>query len=96
MKKRRGKVLITGAAGFIGSHLTEALIKKGYKVRAFVHYNSFNRWGWLDYIDKDIKRRLDIFTGDIRDPNGVRRALKGCNKVMHLAALIGVWGLGSL
>lgn len=84
------KVLVTGAGGFIGSHLVEALIKKGCKVRAFVHYNSFNRWGWLDYVDKKIKDSVEIFTGDVRDPNGVREAMKNIDVVFHLAALIGI------
>lgn len=84
------KVLITGADGFIGSHLTEELVRKGYDVRAFVYYNSFNSWGWLDYADEEIKKSLDIFAGDIRDPYGVKQAMKGCGKVLHLAALIGI------
>lgn len=84
------KVLVTGAGGFIGSHLIEALIEKGCKVRAFVHYNSFNRWGWLDYVDKKIKDSMEIFTGDVRDPNGVREAMKNIDVVFHLAALIGI------
>ena len=84
------KILVTGAGGFIGSHLTEMLIQKGYNVRAFIHYNSFNSWGWLDYAPDDIKKTLDIFTGDIRDPYGVRKAMDGCNIVLHLAALIGI------
>jgi len=84
------KILVTGAGGFIGSHLTEMLIRKGYNVRAFIHYNSFNSWGWLDYAPDDIKKTLDIFAGDIRDPYGVRKAMDGCNIVLHLAALIGI------
>ncbi len=84
------KVLITGADGFIGSHLTEALVRDGYDVRAFVFYNSFNSCGWLDQIDNDIKNSLDIFSGDIRDPFGVRQAIKNCDAVIHLAALIGI------
>jgi NAD dependent epimerase/dehydratase len=84
------KILVTGAGGFIGSHLTELLIRGGHNVRAFVHYNSFNSWGWLDYSEKDIRDSLDVFAGDIRDPHGVRRAMKGCNVVIHLAALIGI------
>ncbi len=84
------KVLITGADGFIGSHLTEALICAGHDVRAFVQYNSFNSWGWLDRVDSDIRDSLDVFSGDIRDPNGVRSAMVGCDRVLHLAALIAI------
>jgi dTDP-glucose 4,6-dehydratase len=84
------KILVTGADGFIGSHLTEELVKKGYRVRAFVFYNSFNSWGWLDHSPQDIKENLEIFAGDIRDPHGVKEALKGCDIVMHLAALIAI------
>ena len=85
-----GKVLVTGADGFIGSHLTEELIRKGYDVRAFVLYNSFNSWGWLDSSPLDIKKELDVFSGDIRDPYGVRTAMQGCDAVLHLAALIAI------
>lgn len=84
------KILITGADGFIGSHLTEELIRQGYNVRAFVMYNSFNSWGWLDHSDQAILKNLDVFAGDIRDPNGVREAMKGCDTVLHLAALIAI------
>ena len=84
------KILITGADGFIGSHLTEALVRHGYDVRAFVLYNSFNSCGWLDHCDKDVKGRFEVFAGDIRDPNGVRTAMKGCDAVLHLAALIAI------
>lgn len=84
------KVLVTGAGGFIGSHLVETLIKKGCKVRAFVHYNSFNRWGWLDYVDKNIKDAIEIFAGDVRDTNGVKESMKNIDIVFHLAALIGI------
>ena len=83
-------ILVTGADGFIGSHLTEALVRKGFKVRAFVMYNSFNSWGWLDYCDSDIKGQFEIFAGDIRDPHGVKKAMKGCDAVIHLAALIAI------
>ncbi|MFC1821660.1 NAD-dependent 4,6-dehydratase LegB [Thermodesulfobacteriota bacterium] len=82
------KVLITGADGFIGSHLTEALVRLGAKVRAFVFYNSFNSWGWLDHSPKEIINELNIFTGDIRDPYGVKKAVEGIDIVFHLAALI--------
>jgi NAD dependent epimerase/dehydratase len=84
------KVLITGADGFIGSHLTEAAVRAGHNVRAFVLYNSFNSWGWLDRCDEDVKGRFEVFAGDIRDPNGVRTAVKGCDAVLHLAALIAI------
>ena len=83
-------ILVTGADGFIGSHLVESLVRKGYKVRAFVFYNSFNSWGWLDHCSSDIKDQFEVFAGDIRDPNGVRCAMKGCDAVLHLAALIGI------
>lgn len=84
------KILITGADGFIGSHLTEELVRQGYNVRAFVYYNSFNSWGWLDRSDPEILKSLDVFSGDVRDPHGVREAMKGCSAVLHLAALIGI------
>lgn len=84
------KVLVTGADGFIGSHLTEELIKRGYNVRAFVYYNSFNSWGWLDQTSNEIKSQLDVFAGDIRDPHGVKEAMKGCSHVLHLASLIAI------
>ncbi len=84
------KILVTGADGFIGSHLTEELVKQGYKVRAFVMYNSFNTWGWLDSSPQEVKDNLEIFAGDIRDPHGVKEAMKGCDIVLHLAALIAI------
>lgn len=84
------KVLVTGADGFIGSHLTETLIEKGYEVKAFNYYNSFNTWGWLDTLPKDKLKEIEIFSGDIRDPNGVSEAMKGINQVFHLAALIAI------
>lgn len=84
------KVLVTGADGFIGSHLTEELVKKGYEVKAFVFYNSFNTWGWLDSLSDEIMKHVEIFQGDVRDPNGVRQAMKGCDAVFHLAALIAI------
>lgn len=84
------KLLITGADGFIGSHLTEELVRRGYNIRAFVYYNSFNSWGWLDHIDPKIKDSLEVFAGDIRDPYGVKQAVKGCDQVLHLAALISI------
>lgn len=84
------KILITGADGFIGSHLTEALIRNGHDVRAFVLYNSFNSWGWLDDCAQDVKGQYEVFSGDIRDPHGVKTAMQGCDVVLHLAALIAI------
>lgn len=82
--------MVTGSDGFIGSHLTEELVKKGYQVRAFVYYNSFNNWGWLDTLPENIMKNVEIFQGDIRDPNGVGEAMKGVDAVFHLAALIAI------
>lgn len=84
------KVLVTGADGFIGSHLVEELIKDGYEVRAFALYNSFNTWGWLDSLPGETLDKIDVFTGDVRDPNAVRKAMEGMDAVMHLAALIAI------
>jgi NAD dependent epimerase/dehydratase len=84
------RILVTGADGFIGSHLTEALVRGGHQVRAFVFYNSFNSWGWLDSCAKDVKGNFDVFAGDVRDSNGVRTAMRDCDVVLHLAALIGI------
>ena len=84
------KVLVTGADGFIGSHLVESLVEKGYEVKAFVYYNSFNTWGWLDTLPKEKLDKIEVFCGDIRDPNGVREAMKGVDTVFHLAALIAI------
>lgn len=84
------KVLVTGADGFIGSHLTEALVRQGINVRSFVYYNSFNSWGWLDHCDDDVKGHFEVFPGDIRDAYGVKEAMKGCDAVIHLAALIAI------
>jgi NAD dependent epimerase/dehydratase len=83
-------VIVTGADGFIGSHLTEELVKQGNKVKAFIYYNSFNTWGWIDSLPKDILNEIEIFSGDIRDPNGVRVAMKGMDEIYHLAALIAI------
>ena len=84
------RVLVTGADGFIGSHLTEALVRRGHDVRAFVMYNSFNSWGWLDECARDVKGRFEVFAGDVRDPHGVHQAMQGCDAVLHLAALIAI------
>ena len=84
------KILVTGADGFIGSHLVEELLADGYEVRAFVYYNSFNTWGWLDTFPKEKLDKIDVFMGDIRDPNAVREAMDGMDAVMHLAALIAI------
>lgn len=90
MELKNKKILVTGADGFIGSHLTEELIRRGHEVRAFVLYNSFNSWGWLDELPQEIKDSLDVFAGDIRDPHGVKQSMKGCDVVFHLAALIAI------
>ena len=84
------KTLVTGADGFIGSHLVEELIMAGAKVKAFVCYNSFNSWGWLDTLPKDKLSQIEVFAGDVRDPNGVRTAVSGSECIFHLAALIGI------
>jgi dTDP-glucose 4,6-dehydratase len=84
------KVLVTGAGGFIGSHLTELLLREGIEVKAFVHYNSLGTWGWIDTFPKELKDSVEVFAGDIRDPHGVREAMKGCEAVFHLAALIAI------
>jgi dTDP-glucose 4,6-dehydratase len=90
MKSQKETILVTGADGFIGSHLAEALVRRGYNVRAFVMYNSFNSWGWLDQSPAEIKSNIDVFAGDIRDSYGVKSAMEGCGAVLHLAALIGI------
>lgn len=90
MKLQGKRVLVTGADGFIGSHLTERLITAGCDVRAFVQYNSLGSWGWLDQSPVEVRRNLDVFAGDIRDPHGVRTAMIGCDVVLHLAALIAI------
>lgn len=84
------KILVTGADGFIGSHLVEGLLDKGCQIRAFVFYNSFNNWGWLDTFPKEKLDKIEVFAGDIRDPNGVRKAMQGMDMVFHLAALIAI------
>lgn len=84
------KILVTGSEGFIGSHLVEELVKQGYEVKAFVLYNSFNTWGWLDTLPQETMEHVEVFTGDVRDPNGVYEAMRGCSAVFHLAALIAI------
>ncbi len=90
MELRGKRILVTGSDGFIGSHLAEELVRRGHSVRAFVYYNSFGSWGWLDHSEPAIKKDLDVFAGDIRDPHGVRAAMRGCDVVCHLAALIAI------
>ncbi len=90
MNLKNKKILVTGADGFIGSHLTEELLRRGYNTRAFVFYNSFNSWGWLDCLDRELLNSLEVFSGDIRDPHGVKQAMKGCDVALHLAALIAI------
>ena len=86
----RNKVLVTGADGFIGSHLTEELVLRGYDVKALVQYNSFNSWGWLDSCSKEIREQIEVIPGDIRDLNSIRNSLRNCGAVLHLAALIAI------
>jgi NAD dependent epimerase/dehydratase len=90
MSLKNKKILVTGADGFIGSHLVEHLVNEGAEVRAFCYYNSFNTWGWLDSFPKQLLDQIDVFTGDVRDPNGVRTAMQGMDQVYHLAALIAI------
>jgi dTDP-glucose 4,6-dehydratase len=87
---KSGRILVTGADGFIGSHLAEALVHQGREVRAFVQYNSLGSRGWLDHSPKEIRDNLDVFAGDVRDPHGVKQAMQGCDAVLHLAALIAI------
>lgn len=90
MNLKDKKVLVTGADGFIGSHLTERLLAEGCLVKAFVYYNSFNSWGWLDTLAPEVKERIEIFSGDVRDPFGIRKAMEGIDVVFHLGALIAI------
>jgi NAD dependent epimerase/dehydratase len=90
ISRNASKILVTGADGFIGSHLTETLVRQGFSVRAFVNYNSFNSWGWLDQCAEDVKNQFEVVLGDIRDPHGVHFAMKECDAVLHLAALIAI------
>lgn len=90
MSIKNKKILVTGADGFIGSHLVGELVRRGYNVRAFVLYNSFNSWGWLDHSSNALKKSIEVFAGDVRDPYGVKEAMKGCDVVLHLAALIAI------
>ena len=90
MNLKNKKILVTGSDGFIGSHLVEELLKENCQIKAFVYYNSFNSWGWLDTFPKDKLKNIEIFAGDIRDPSGVRIAIKDVDVVFHLAALIGI------
>lgn len=90
MVLKNKKILVTGAGGFIGSHLIEELLKEGGKIRAFIHYNSFNSYGWIDSLEKRARKSIDIFSGDISDPHGVKKAMRGYEIVFHLAALIGI------
>lgn len=90
MNLSTSKILVTGADGFIGSHLTEELVRRGHKVKAFTYYNSFNSWGWLDQSSPEIQKELEVFSGDIRDPHGVKNAMADCDVVLHLAALIAI------
>lgn len=90
MTSAQEKVLVTGADGFIGSHLTEALVRKGHKVRAFVQYNSRNHWGWIEDVSPDLIGSIEVYAGDLRDPYSVRKAVAGCRRVFHLGALIAI------
>ena len=90
MQVKDRRILVTGADGFIGSHLVERLVELGADVTAFTLYNSFNTWGWIDSFPPELKKKIKVFPGDIRDPNGVRTAMEGCDAVLHLAALIAI------
>ncbi|MFM1651277.1 NAD-dependent 4,6-dehydratase LegB [Brevibacillus sp. B_LB10_24] len=90
MNLKGKKILVTGADGFIGSHLTEELVRRGHNVKAFVYYNSYNSWGWLDESPSDIRSGIEIFSGDVRDPFGIKEAAKDCDVIFHLAALIAI------
>ena len=90
MNTRKHKTIVTGADGFIGSHVVETLVRKGYEVRAFVMYNSQSSWGWLDHVAPDIKGNFEVFQGDVRDPFALNTAMKGYGAILHLAALISI------
>lgn len=90
MKLEGKKVLVTGADGFIGSHLVETLVRAGVQVRAMALYNSFGQWGWLDHLAQDVRGQYELVVGDVRDPFGVNEAVRGCDVVLHLAALIAI------
>lgn len=90
MNLKGKRVLVTGSDGFIGSHLVESLLERESRVRAFVYYNAFNSWGWLDSFGKDKLKKIEVFSGDVRDPDNVRKAMEGIDIVFHLAALIGI------
>jgi NAD dependent epimerase/dehydratase len=90
MDLEKKRVLVTGAEGFIGSHLTERLVDEGCLVRAFILYNSFNSWGWIDTFNREKKQKIEIFSGDVRDQYGVRKAAEGADVIFHLAALVSI------
>lgn len=90
MKLKNNLILVTGAGGFIGSHLVERLVREDAKVRALVHYNSRNDWGLLEYLPKHILAEVEIYTGDVQDPFSVKKAVKDCAVVFHLASLIAI------
>jgi dTDP-glucose 4,6-dehydratase len=90
MQWRGTQVLVTGAGGFIGSHLVEGLVRAHARVRALVHYNSRNDWGQLDLLAEETRSAMDVIAGDLRDPFALRRAVRGCDVVFHLGALIAI------